>query len=48
MAEVAILTFKEFMGHRTQAMTLRYAHLSPTMSNERLTCFPGEHHRCGH
>ena len=30
MAGVDILTIKELMGHKTLAMTLRYAHLSPS------------------
>jgi integrase len=29
MAGIDILTIKELMGHKTLAMTLRYAHLSP-------------------
>jgi|SRR6266850_5567795 len=35
MAGVDLRTVQELMGHKTQAMTLRYSHLSPSTSSTR-------------
>ena len=36
MAGVDIMTVKELLGHKTLAMTLRYAHLAPSHKTKAL------------
>jgi integrase len=38
MAKVPLKTVQELMGHKTIAMTARYAHLSPGHKTEALEC----------